>query len=39
MFEIISGKHAMWKRGETKDQYKERTINFKGLEFKSKRFT
>ena len=28
MYELISGYHPLWEKGETKEEYKEKTIQF-----------
>ena len=39
MYELISGQHALWQKGEDKPQYREKMKNYKGLKFESNRFS
>lgn len=39
MFELISGEHPLWRRGEDKIGYKEKMRKFKKLTFNRKIFT
>lgn len=39
MYELISGMHPLWTRGEDKFQYKEKLKNFKGFTFPKGKFS
>jgi len=39
MYELISGQHPLWQKGEDKQNYREKMKNFKKLSFKGKRFS
>jgi serine/threonine protein kinase len=38
-YELIAGKHPLWQRGDDKNKYKNKAINFKSLKFRSSKFT
>ena len=37
MFELITGKHALWEKGQDKPAYKEKMKAYKGLNIDSKK--
>ena len=37
MFELITGKHALWEKGQDKPAYKEKMKTYKGLNIDSKK--
>jgi|LauGreDrversion4_2_1035121.scaffolds.fasta_scaffold381073_2 serine/threonine protein kinase len=39
MYEIISGVHPTWQKGEDKSSYREKMKSFKKITFNSPRFT
>jgi cyclin-dependent kinase-like len=39
MYELITGQHAIWQKGEDKPAYKEKMKAYKGLKLDTKRFS
>lgn len=38
-YELITGQHALWQKGEDKQAYREKMRHYKKLTFDSKKFT